>query len=234
MDRPNFVQKTIALTSDKGGFDKVIRTFSYVSKLFLHFYGNKGSTLVTSLENMSSAISDMRYALRLPGVFSTVDSVMTQNTEDSFVRKLRYFQDFVMMLYHPADVGYFLSSKQILPFFNEQQRDQMSKFATRCWLIYIVCDLIIDSYELYQLSNRINDVKKQYMRSGEKELQSTIQSLLAERRRYFFNYAINFSNLPMALEWSTDGFLPDIGIPIFGTVGSFLGLYRKWTSITRV
>ena len=95
--------------------------------------------------------------------------------------------------------------------------------------------MIIDSYELYKLSNRINEVKKQYMRSGEKELQSTIQSLLSQRRTYYFNFAINLSNLPMAIEWSLDeGILPDIGIPFFGAVGSFLGLYRKWSSITKI
>ena len=91
MDRPNFIQKTIQLSSDKGGFDKIIRTFAYVSKLFLHFYGGQGTTLRTSLENMSSTISDIRYALRLPGIFSTVDSLMTHEEEDPLIKKLRYF-----------------------------------------------------------------------------------------------------------------------------------------------
>jgi hypothetical protein len=60
----SFLQKISQLSSDKGGFDKIIRTLSYVSKLFLHYYTKDKSVLRTSLENMSSSISDIRYALR--------------------------------------------------------------------------------------------------------------------------------------------------------------------------
>jgi hypothetical protein len=99
-------------------------------------------------------------------------------------------------------------------------------------LLYIIGDFIVDFYQFYLLSNRISEVRKQYMKTGGSEMYATLQSLLSERRSYYMTFAINLCNLPMALEWSlNDGILPDIGIPLFGSVGSLLGLYRKWTSL---
>lgn len=107
-------------------------------------------------------------------------------------------------------------------------------------------DEIIEKEKKNLENKKLNELSKTKLEKKIKEiqkkkipLQETLSKIKKEydhleikRENIYLTLIVNICNLPMAIEWSRiDPYLPEIGIPFIGLIGSYFSFYLKWKSL---
>jgi len=226
------LQKFIKFSSSVSGLDKEFRLVSYGLKMVLYFY--KGpSELYNNLQQLSTTMGEARYTFRLTNLASTFQELVNFKETDPLLRPMRFMQHLSMLYYYPFDHAYYFCLRGLFPSISEETKKSFSRNASRGWLVYVVLDILVDIRKLTlehtkmlkAKSNNGNVLTPAQISEITTNYTSNIQGI-------YLNLVSNFLNLPMALEWSLqEGFLPEIGIPAFGLLGSILSFYMKWSSL---
>lgn len=133
------INKFVSFNSTVGGLDKTMELISYLCQLYNYTFNPQ-----KNLSNLSSLLSDTRYAFRLTGILSTLNSLLPKEKDHYFTIKL--LQNLSMIIYYPCDNGYWLSSKGVLNI-NTDTRNKMSRISCQMWALYMILDIYINMKE---------------------------------------------------------------------------------------
>lgn len=228
------LQKFIKFSGSVSGLDKEFRLVSYGLKMVLYFYKGGPSELYDNLQQLSIAMGEARYTLRLTNLASTFQDLINFKEADPLLRPMRFMQHLSMLYYYPFDHAYYFCLRGLFPSVSEETKKFISRNASRGWLVYVVLDIFVDLRKLtLENTNRLKAKSVNGNVMTTTQISEDSANYEAKIQGIYLNLLSNFLNLPMALEWSLqEGFLPEIGIPAFGLLGSILSFYIKWSSLT--
>jgi hypothetical protein len=249
-----FLARANEITSQVAGADKIYRSVYYVSKFILWYLkkSHAREEVMKRVASLSSQMSNVRYMLRLFGLLSTIEGLKKDGgacgETDHLLKYIAKIQTWSMMLYYPLEHMYWLSWQGIWP---TKYGDDFSLWSCRAWVVYILLDMIGDSYRLCRLKtekNRVIAIINSRMSklsssrtpilsslsdTQEIDLNNQYQSQLARIDQHiwviYVKIGINLCDLPLAVTWSLRSDpLPLIPTALFGTISSSVGLYLKW------
>jgi len=165
------------------------------------------SLLSTRLKTLSAKISDTRILLRLHGIFSAYQfliSTYTTPSSNPTIAKIAKIQAYSNLLYYPLENAAYLASHSILPI-DKTTETALWLWSCRFWGAYVVLDIL-----------RLHKQRDEY----------------TDKRKWWAEMIQNLAYAPLTIHWSLEKGLGlrDVDVGYLGVVAGIASIYLGFPS----
>lgn len=158
-----------------------------------------GSDLSPTLRKIYSDLSMMRYFLRFYGWPVAIECVICKDDgnqwNDTRIEKLTKMMAWSMVFYYPLE--HVAAIKWNMPkFFRNVNANKLSAWSCKCWLVYILGDLVSSYLKVRELENKRIDMKQSAQDT--KEIVDIEKAIVMNRLQLLRNVFF----LPPCISWS--------------------------------
>ena len=189
--------------------DNLFRLICYSCALYISH--SSKSPFTDWLADLKARLSETRVINRLlVGLPASIEGYLAYGDATTVEAILGRLMAFSMILYHPIEHVWWAST--LKPVLVHIDGNKWSQWTCRCWVVYVVCDLIGTLRRLGQIENDTKHAK--------------------ERRNLLIWLTCIAADAPLAIQWSVDhGPFSDSLLNWAGWYGGLAGLYLRWLKL---
>jgi hypothetical protein len=193
--------------------DNALRVVTYSIALYLASSPGVKSDCASWLAELKAKVADTRFLNRiLVGLPASVEGYFAYGRPVTFEALLGKLMAFSMVLYHPLEHGWWATT--LKPKLFDIDGDKWSMWSCRCWVAYVLMDLL-------GTLRRLQDLKDGAKGAGR------------ERRNLLIWLTCIAADAPLAIQWSVpSGPFPDVVLNWAGWYGGVAGLYLRWLKLS--
>ncbi|KJE96115.1 peroxisomal biogenesis factor 11 gamma [Capsaspora owczarzaki ATCC 30864] len=225
------------LLETKAGRDKVFRTVGYSAKLIS---GLLVRFKIKKLQTLSEAISNLRVMTRLlDGVSMVTESIDygTGSSEpDVLVRVCNVMQNVLYLLYYPCEHIAWAGSVKLMTVDVNKWYDRSDVF----WVFALIFSLVSYIHLLRKLYVQERKLAREAARKtgpavGSPEYVKMHKAIKDRRKNLVLGFVQEGCDFMNAIHWLPSGYLwaekfPPYVVGFFGSISSFIGLYKNYRS----